>query len=65
MDFLRRDFLKYCAASATVPAAEAPAAGVAAEVTALPDRSGAKADRPAARDDGGKKKHGKKRAGKK
>ena len=53
------------AASATVPAAEAPAAGVAAEVAAPPGRSAAKADRPAARDDGGKKKHGKKRAGKK
>ncbi|HZL15418.1 MAG TPA: metalloregulator ArsR/SmtB family transcription factor [Verrucomicrobiae bacterium] len=53
------------AVSAAVPAAEAPAASVPAEVAAPPDRSGAKADRPAARDDGGKKKHGKKRAGKK
>ena len=53
------------AAPAAVPAAEGPTAGAAAEVAAPRDRSAAKADRPAARDDGGKKKHGKKRAGKK
>jgi DNA-binding transcriptional ArsR family regulator len=53
------------APSAAVPAANAPPAGVAAEMAAPPDRSAAKSDRPAARDDGGKKKHGKKRAGKK
>ena len=49
------------AASAAVPASEAPAA----EVATPPERSAARADRPAARDDGGKKKHGKKRPGKK
>jgi len=53
------------AVSAAVPAAEAAAAEVAAEAAASPGRSAAKTDRPAARDDGGKKKHGKKRAGKK
>ena len=53
------------AGSATAPGAEGSAAGLAAAAAAPPDRSASKADRPAPRDDGGKKKHGKKRAGKK